>query len=144
MIVQSMVLPNEVCTEKELYYRSKEAVWTTDNKIRIRGGTRLSTDTYMNLFDASFWQKYTGICDWEIAITLSGKGEFKLIWKSESNMKAVLAQKFLLSDPKEIKMVFAVDREPASGFFYWEISAETDVCIQEAHYLCGEESRGSY
>ncbi|MCM1144085.1 MAG: glycosyltransferase [Lachnoclostridium sp.] len=41
-------------------------------------GGKLTTDTYMNLFDAAIWQKYTGMKSWKILFHASGFGKVRL------------------------------------------------------------------
>lgn len=78
MVVQSFVFPNSVCAEKELYFRTNENVYFENEQIYMYPNGKLTTDTYMNLFDAAVWKKYTGIQKWKILFQAAGFGRVKL------------------------------------------------------------------
>lgn len=78
MVVQSVVFPNDVCAEMELYFRINENVYIENEYIHMLPNGKMTTDTYMNLFDAEVWQKYTGIVKWKIIFQAAGFGKVKL------------------------------------------------------------------
>ena len=74
MIVQRVILPDDVCCGQELYYRTDGAVRQETGCLRIAQKTRISTDSYMNLFDAATWHRYTGMEQWELVLRIRGSG----------------------------------------------------------------------
>ena len=78
IIVQSIVFPNDTCQETELYFRTNKKVYFENERIYILPNGKLTTDTYMNLFDAAAWRKYTGIKSWKICFQVVGSGVVRI------------------------------------------------------------------
>lgn len=76
--MQAVVFPSDICADTELYFRANEKVSFEKEHIHMLPNGKLTTDTYMNLFDASVWRKYTGINGWKIIFQVSGRGRVKL------------------------------------------------------------------
>lgn len=78
MVVQSVIFPNNMCEETELYFRTNEKVYFENEHIYMIPNGRLYTNTYMNLFDAAAWEKYTGIKKWKLCFRVKGFGKVRL------------------------------------------------------------------
>lgn len=70
MVIQSTVFPDEVCKEKELYFRTTGKIH--QDKIWLKPGEQLSTDTYMNALDVLHWAYYTNLCLESLRLCFSG------------------------------------------------------------------------
>ena len=49
MVIQNLVFPDEICPEREMYFRAGEETKIEEDHIWIPFGDCISTDTYMNL-----------------------------------------------------------------------------------------------
>lgn len=90
MVVQSVILPNSICKEEEIYFRKKGEVLFVQDRIEMREDSCLTTDTYMNCFDAAIWYQYTGITKWKICMEICGSGTVKLVQSSKEEQKVIL------------------------------------------------------
>ena len=144
IILQTTALPDEVCPERELYYReSGETARTPDGILELAEGSRVSTDTYMNLLDADAWERYgeiSGIC---LQIRLQGRGRLR-IYRMGNPGEAGAAEERSASDellaeavwslplPEE-KVVF-LPEDKAKGLLYWQWEAWEDSRILESSW----------
>lgn len=89
MVVQSVILPNSICEEGEIYFRKKGEIHFMQDQIEMRAGSCLTTDTYMNCFDAAIWYQYTGITNWKVCMEICGSGTVKLVQFSKEQYKVI-------------------------------------------------------
>ena len=61
MVIQNLVFPDEICPEREMYFRAGEETKIEEDHIWIPFGDCISTDTYMNGLNLACWGTYTGI-----------------------------------------------------------------------------------
>ena len=117
MVVQSFIFPNSVCMEKELYFRANENVYFENEHIYMFPNGKVTTDTYMNLFDAAAWQKYTGIRKWKILFQVAGVGKVKL----KTGNVVVMELEIHCTEMSEKQMVFSYDSKYA--LFYLDVES---------------------
>lgn len=132
MIVQSMIFPSRVCNSRELYIRSSGEARIHTGYINIGKGATLRTDSYMNVFDAGTWLRYTGITEWMLQLCISGKGKIRLIhWKGD-NSYPVLCIPFHSDHPQTVIILF--EHYEQNGMYYFEIEAESETLLSNAFY----------
>lgn len=49
-----------------MYFRTKGEVYFEKGYIYLRPQAKITTNTYMNLFDIAVWREYTGIRQWKL------------------------------------------------------------------------------
>ena len=96
--IQSFEFPGQGCGQKELYYRVSNGgsgcmpedgsgrlpcdtpgcVEDSEARLVLSDGMRVTSDTYMNLFDLGFWSRYTGARSFRASAVLSGCGAVRL------------------------------------------------------------------
>lgn len=141
MVVQSVIFPTQVCDKRELYFHVTGTVDFGSGKVHMLPDAGLSSYTYMNLFDAEVWEKYTGITRWNVQISISGKGKINLISleyaeNQTPEIKVAESIKFDHGKLQKIKIPFEKSREGEK--FYFDIEAEQEVWIDEAKYLIND------
>lgn len=102
IVVQSIVFPDNTCQEMELYFRINERVYFENEHIYILPNGRLTTDTYMNLFDAAAWWKYTGIKKWKLCFQVIGSG----IVRIKAGLASVAEMEIHCTEMIEKQMMF--------------------------------------
>ncbi len=79
MVIQNIIFPSLVCDREELYYHRTGDVCIKETGLSMKGQCKVSTDTYMNLFDYITWRKYTGISQWIVELYAKGQGKILLV-----------------------------------------------------------------
>jgi len=130
--VQSMVFPNAVCDEQELFFRTSGKVKIDDNTLYLPTGTTLCTNTYMNCFDANTWSIYTNIQKWKLILEMRGSGNITLY---SSPQKRVLGS-IKSENSKEIR-AYAMEFEipKIEEFVYFEATTQEELYITDAYYV---------
>lgn len=141
MVVQSVILPTKVCDNRKLYFYITGAVDFISARIHMLPDARLSSCTYMNLFDAEVWEKYTGITRWKMQIYISGKGKINLISRDSaesqpSERKVVESIEFDSIELQEINISF--EKSGKGEQFYFQIEADQEVWVDDAKYLTND------
>ena len=132
MVVQSFIFPNSVCTERELYFRTNKNVYFENEQIYMRPNGKLTTDTYMNLFDAAVWQKYTGIKKWRILFRAAGFGRVKL----KTGNTAVMELEIHCADMNEKQIVFECNSD--DSYFYLDVESINRMKLSDIRILTNE------
>ena len=71
--LQNILIPDlEVCCEKELYYRSENAILEKSG-IVLNKGCKCSFDTYFNSFSIGKRRKYSKLSNLQLNLRLKGK-----------------------------------------------------------------------
>ncbi|MBD5489475.1 MAG: glycosyltransferase family 2 protein [Lachnospiraceae bacterium] len=132
MVVQSFIFPNSVCTEKELYFRTNENVYFANEQINMYPNGKVTTDTYMNLFDAAVWQKYTGIKKWRILFRAAGFGRVKL----KTGNTVVTELEIHCADMNEKQIVFESNSD--DSYFYLDAESIDRMKLSDIRILTNE------
>lgn len=135
MVVQSVVFPNNVCAEMELYFRINKNVCLENERIYMLPNGKLTTDTYMNLFDATVWQKYTGIKEWKIIFQASGFGRVKL--KTGNTTVAELEIECAKISEKQI----AFTCDASDSWFYLDVESIDRMELSDIRILTNEADK---
>ena len=72
MILQKIVWNQQSVEEPELYYKLKNGI-KSESGILLNAGGEADFLTYMNIFSAEKWKKYTGVQSINLSITFEGK-----------------------------------------------------------------------
>ena len=130
--VQSLVLPNQICEEMELYVRYQGEISYAKNVLCLQKDSVISTNTYMNCFDVSTWNKYTGIDTFALKLLVSGKGHLRLL--ALNTQKTVLEEcEIDTKTPKNYILTFKPQK--AEEILYFEIESKETLCIESASYI---------
>lgn len=132
MIVQSIILPNEICDSEEIYIRASGQVQLHENSVNMESGTLIITDTYMNVFDAGNWYRYTGNKKWYLRISLSGQGMIRLIHWERKKRDIVQCVKIDTEIMQEVIIPF--EHKEEDGMYYFEIESTRQIYLKSASY----------
>lgn len=135
MVAQSVIFPNNICEETELYFRTNEKVYFENEHIYMPPNGRLSTNTYMNLFDAAAWEKYTGITKWKFSFRVKGFGKVRL----KAGDVSVRELKIQCTEAIEEQILFTcTDREAR---FYLEAESADGMVLSDMQIWAVEIDR---
>lgn len=137
MILQSVIVPNDICNERKIYFHINGNVKFINNVLMIDSSTYLDTYTYMNLFDAGIWTKYTGIQRWKLCMKVAGKGRCTLFRVNKGEKCLVESVVFHKSDESNICIMF--ENTSIENKYFFSIEAETKLCIANACFMPGEQ-----
>lgn len=129
MVVQSVVLPSKVCIEEKLYFRMEGEVYFEKEHIYLLPQAKISTNTYMNLFDMGAWEKYTGIKEWKIRFQIKGVGRI-LLKAGEDTIEELDIQS---SKMAEKQMLFSYGT--GGGQVYLEVESVNRVSLTAVQFL---------
>lgn len=135
IVVQSVVFPNNVCAEMELYFRINKNVCIENEHIHMLPNGKLTTDTYMNLFDAVVWQKYTGIKKWKIIFQASGFGRVKL----KTGNTTVAELEIDCAKMSEKQIAFTCDSN--DSWFYLDVESLDRMELSDIRILTSEADK---
>ena len=73
MDIKRILLPEQIDTDEELYYRRSEGVVVMDDgSLSCLAGDEVAFNTYFNSFSTGKWKKYTVLEKLELALELQG------------------------------------------------------------------------
>ena len=112
-----------------LYVRCSDRVQVRDGKIWVPDGEKISTDTYMNVFDLRAWRRYTVVSEIALAVWLQGRGILKVLMQGQ-NSAAVCVKEERLNGGRGQLFRFPIPVNPADGILYFEFCAEEDTLLK--------------
>lgn len=89
LILQSCIVPDEVCSTPEIYYRSSNELRVDQGGVLLKAGETISSNTYMNLFDVGTWRRYTTVETIRFSCQVEGKGTIALIHQEKNVRKKI-------------------------------------------------------
>ena len=136
MRLQSVVFGKDDPDAGQLYYRADGKVRTADTGLKISAGASISTDTYMNAFDYTVWEKYSdnGLSV-IFCIRLQGKGTL-LLCSLKDGIESI-CERFDYQAEQAETFMFPVGGS-RSGILYFKVYASEDTIISEAGYNTGQ------
>ena len=145
--LQSIVFPDSTDEDRNLYFRATLPLSINETDILIPKGCIFTTDTYMNLFDRNFWEKYTGIQKVLFYAELSGHFKISLINRTFSseryNDSVCFCQEVFdyQSSPDEPGQFNTIEIpvEKPSGYCFLRIEAISDVRFRDAAFAVSHE-----
>lgn len=138
-ILQQIIYPIEdICNEKEMYFRSDGIVKYQNNLLEIKDKTKISFDTYFNSFSVGKWKKYTTIDN--VALHIKYRGNCSIILSHHSINNSQLCKTEIgeyqcsaLNEPREMLCDFI--KLNNNGIYSFEIIANSDCYIYEMNYV---------
>lgn len=132
MVVQNIVFPDEICTNPEIYFRSKEMSIGQNFAVLEEGGW-MSTDTYMNIMDLKNLHTHTEIDKLILEIGFEGKGILDIM-ENKNGKDKVLAT-YLLSEEKKTYLKICIPYKKMDGGCYWKLYAERRSIFWSGKYI---------
>ena len=140
MILQKIVWQQQVVDEPELYYKIKNGIQSNE-KILLHAGGKIDFSTYMNIFSAKKWKKYTGVQAINVSVTFEGKIKL-FIYSYSCIMRKVVAENILQEEIESCNKC-TVDTSkielPDSGVIGVSIVASEDTILYEGSYNTDEQ-----
>ena len=140
MILQKIVWNQQSVEKPELYYKLKNGI-KSDSGILLNAGGEADFLTYMNIFSAEKWRKYTGIQS--VCVSVNFKGKIKVVIYALSCKNKKVCSKIIMQFPMESKGEDSVNTPifalPESGVVGVSIIAEEDTALYAASYMTDEE-----
>lgn len=134
MILQNIIYPNECCLEKEIYYQAKVDIIQKDGIVIVPKNTNISFLSYMNMFDADLWKKYTNISKIMFKSVVCGQGKFILRLINEYDEISIVEMEFDNSNDYFKYEEIEVDLTEISGKIYFELVSYSNVKIKQASF----------
>ena len=100
MILQKIVWNQQSVEEPELYYKLKNGI-KSESGILLNAGGEADFLTYMNIFSAEKWRKYTGIQS--VCVSVNFKGKIKVVIYALSCKNKKVCSKIIMQFPMESK-----------------------------------------
>ncbi len=127
MKVQTVVFSSKASGNQELFIRKKGEVIFEDSGIKMNRGSMIATDTYMNIFDAGTWYRYTEIKRWKLKLNADGRGIIKLMLFSKPD---IIIESYLLEEVSEISFKYMNNKE----MYYFILEAVSDITVHDIYY----------
>ena len=141
MILQKIVWQQQAVEEPELYYKVANGIQSGE-KILLSAGGKVDFCTYMNIFSAEKWKKYTGVQSINLSITFEGKIKvfvYALSCVDEKIVNSKIMQEEMESSSKSTKCTSRIEL-PAKGVIGVTVVAEEDTVFYEGSYDTDEVS----
>lgn len=135
MILQKIVWQQQAVEEPELYYKVENGIQSGE-KILLSAGGKVDFCTYMNIFSAEKWKKYTGVQSITLSITFEGKIKvfvYALSSVDEKIVNSEIMQEEMESPFKSTKCTSRIAL-PAKGVIGVTVVAEEDTILYEGSY----------
>ena len=132
MVVQSVILPNDICRDEEIYFRKKGEVTYNRDVIELDTGSKLTTDTYMNCFDTAAWYKYTGLTQWKVCFEIQGSGNLKLLQWTPKERHIIFQTDFKKQSLEVQQLSFTHEKEQC--LYYLEFTAFSEVKVKNIQF----------
>ena len=135
MILQTVIFPDSRCPCEGIYYQSNLKLIQQNDGIIIPEKQRVSFFSYINMFDAKAWHKYTMLSNVYFNIEVKGKGTVFLKSKTE-NKEQTITEYYFANDETDIwqRYSYEIDLEKNAGCYYFEIKTESDMEIRNAKF----------
>ena len=140
MILQNCLVPDDVCSNQEIYYRSTEELCMNHGKVIVNAGQELVSNTYMNMLDVGAWKKYTSVEKLSFLCRIEGKGKIALIHQEKNSKKKITEVSYGYGDsadheaPETLTIQIELPEEIRSGMIFFILEAETETCLHEAAF----------
>ena len=135
MILQKIIFPTEeICLEKELYYRGK--INKEENGYNIEDGENVKFNTYFNSFSIEKWLKYTNLDNLSLNLVVSGSGEINIV-NSFIEKGKIVSNKIQTIEVKEEKIQnikIEIENINLLGNISFEINASQKLKIYDGYY----------
>ena len=140
MVLQNCFVPDEICGNPEIYYRSSGKLCTDHDTVLLEAGEELCADTYMNMLDIGAWEKYTTIRKFIFSCRLHGKGTISLVHREkdmEKKIKEVSYGDGICESGAHLEALtlqIELPEEIRSGMIFFCLKAETETQLYRANF----------
>ena len=141
LILQNCLVPDAICSNPGIYYRSSEEFQTDCCCVRLKAGQELVSNTYMNMLDVGAWKKYTTVQKIHFLCRIEGKGTIILIHQGQNNRKEIREVRYGYGDrkspthPEMTTLQIELPKEIRRGMLYFLVKAETATCLHQAAFF---------
>lgn len=133
MVIQNIVFPDKICSEKEMYFRAGEEIKIKEDYVWIPAGACVKTDTYMNGLDLTYWKTYTEIEEIILSVKVQGKFLLKVFQSTAETEKILIKQvSYHFEKPEEAELKICIKDKEA--MIFWEITAIQNTKIFGGEY----------
>ena len=140
MVLQNCFVPDEICGNPEIYYRSSGKLCTDHDTVLLEAGEELSADTYMNMLDIGAWEKYTTIRKFIFSCRLHGKGTISLVHREKDMEKKITEVSYgdgiceSGAHLEALTLQIELPEEIRSGMIFFCLKAETETQLYRANF----------
>lgn len=133
MILQSIVVPNSICEQTELYYQSNAEIKIHEDCLALAAKADISFFSYMNMFDINAWRKYTKITKINFQVQVKGKGNLFLKTKTEERDKVLMVFDLCQALSSDwTTLIYEIDLVKENGCCYFQVFTESEMLIRNA------------
>ena len=128
---------DEVCGVDTMFFRTDGVIELQKKRICLQPGNLLKTNTYMNILDRGYWEKYTIAKHFYIDFRAGGNFIFRISTLSGTQRsKIIFEQKYenLENEIFHIQIPYLYK----DGLIFWEIEAVSETIFYEAAYSVQE------
>ena len=140
MVLQNCFVPDEICGNPEIYYRSSGKLCTDHDTVLLEAGEELCADTYMNMLDIGAWEKYTTIRKFIFSCRLHGKGTISLVHREKDMEKKITEVSYgngiceSGGHLEALTLQIELPEEIRSGMIFFCLKAETETQLYRANF----------
>ena len=144
LILQNCLIPDEICDNPEIYYRSAEGLRTDHGSVIVKAGQQLVSNTYMNMLDVGAWKKYTTVEKLSFLCRIEGKGKIALIHQGKNSKKTITEVSYGYGDstdleaPETLTLQIELPEKIRSGMIFFILKAQTETRLREAEFRTDE------
>lgn len=131
LVLQNIIFKDEIGAGRDLFYRLEGNGRFYDDILYLDKGALVKTDTYMNLFDSSLWNRCTGIDEIFIEFWAEGNGIIRLY--SGLDKAAQLITESVIDNEKFAKEKIKIGIENLNEI-YLEFKAKTNFQIKQIKF----------
>ena len=140
LVLQNCFVPDEICGNPEIYYRSSGKLCTDHDTVLLEAGEELCADTYMNMLDIGAWEKYTTIRKFIFSCRLHGKGTISLVHREKDMEKKITEVSYgdgiceSGAHLEALTLQIELPEEIRSGMIFFCLKAETETQLYRANF----------
>ena len=140
MVLQSCLVPDEICGNPEIYYRSSKKLHMDHDIVILEAGDELSSDTYMNILDIGVWKKYTTVKKFIFSCLIQGKGTIVLFHQTKNLAKKIAEVSYgdgiceSGAHLEALTLQIELPEEIRSGMIFFCLKAETETQLYRANF----------
>ena len=140
MVLQNCFVPDEICGNPEIYYRSSGKLCTDHDTVLLEAGEELCADTYMNMLDIEKKKKYTTIRKFIFSCRLHGKGTISLVHREKDMEKKITEVSYgdgiceSGAHLEALTLQIELPEEIRSGMIFFCLKAETETQLYRANF----------
>lgn len=128
LVLQNIIFKDEIGAGRDLFYRLEGNGRFHDDILYLDKGAWVKTDTYMNLFDGSLWNRCTGIDEIFIEFWAKGNGIVQVYSGLDKTVQLVTER--VISNEKFVKEKIKIDIESLNEI-HLEFKAKADFQIKQ-------------